>query len=198
MRSASVVERRWWVAVAATLGATYAALSWMQVALDALRERNLLRKSIAAAAAVAAAGVVGWLLRRRAGWREWLMLALCAVVYAVVATRFEVIQERIHLLQYGLVALLFLGALEARASGGAAAFLDATVTAPRAAAGAVLLTAAAGWIDEAIQGILPNRHYDLRDVGLNALAGAMAVGALAGLRWTRAADAERRAAAEEA
>jgi len=197
MRSGRGAERRWWVAVAATIGATYASLSWMQVALDALRERNLLRKSIVAAAAVAAASVVGWLLRRRAGWREWLMLALCAVVYAVVATRFEVIQERIHLLQYGLVALLFLGALEARASGGTGAFLDATATAFRPAAGAVLLTAAAGWLDEGIQGVLPNRHYDLRDVGLNALAGAMAVGTLAGLRWTRAADAARRAAAKE-
>jgi hypothetical protein len=190
MRSGSVAERRWWVAVAATLGATYASLSWLQVALDALRERNLLRNSIVAAAALATAGVVGWLVRRRAGWREWLMLALCAVVYAVVATRFEVIQERIHLLQYGFVALLFLGALEARASDGAAAFGDATATTPRAAAGAVLLTAAAGWIDEGIQGVLPNRHYDLSDVGLNALAGAMAVGALAGLRWARAAAEE--------
>jgi CDP-diglyceride synthetase len=189
MRSGRDAERRWWIAAAATLAAIYASLSWMQALLDALRERNLLRKSIVAAAALAAAGVVGWLARRRAGWREWLVLAVIAALYAVVASRFDVVQERIHLLQYGLVALLFLGALEARASGGAGAFLDATATAFRPAAGAVLLTAAAGWLDEGIQGVLPNRHYDLRDVGLNALAGAMAVGALAGLRRARAAGA---------
>lgn len=198
MRVGSVAERRWWTAVAVALGATYASLSWMQVALDALRERNLLRRSLVAVAALTAAGIVGWLLRRRAGWREWLVLGACAVAYALVATRFEVIQERIHLLQYGLVALLFLGALEARASGGTARFLAVVETPPRAAAGAVLLAAAAGWIDEGIQGILPNRHYDLRDVGLNALAGAMAVAALAGLRRARAAGGAPRAAAEEA
>lgn len=197
MRFGSAVERRWWIAVAATLGAVYGSLSWLQVALDALRERNLLRKSIFAAAALVVAGVVGWLLRRRAGWREWATLALCALAYVLVASRFEVIQERIHLLQYGLIALLVLGALEARASRGAARFAGAVATAPRDAARAVVLTAAAGWLDEGIQGILPNRHYDLRDVGLNALAGAMAVGTLAGLRWARAAGT-RASAAEEA
>ena len=38
---------------------------------------------------------------------------------------------------------------------------------------ALVLTLAAGWIDEAIQGILPNRYYDLRDVAFNFSAGAL-------------------------
>jgi VanZ family protein len=189
MRFRSPAERRWWQAVAATLGAIYLSLYPLQFALDALRERNLLRKSIVGAGALVVAGVLGWMLRRRAGWREWLVLALSAALYSLVGSRYEVIQERIHLLQYGLVALLFLGALEARATAGARGFLDAVVTAPREAAGAVALTAAAGWLDEGIQGLLPNRYYDLRDVALNALAGVLAVGSLALLRRARLASA---------
>ena len=46
----------------------------------------------------------------------------------------------------------------------------------RTVAVATLLVALAGWVDEGIQGLLPNRVYDLRDVGLNAGAGALAAG----------------------
>ena len=55
----------------------------------------------------------------------------------------------------------------------------------RAAAGAWLLTALAGWLDEGIQGLLPNRVYDLRDVGFNALAGALALASAAALEAAR-------------
>jgi hypothetical protein len=34
---------------------------------------------------------------------------------------------------------------------------------------------AAGWIDELIQGLLPTRYYDLRDVAFNAAAGLLAL-----------------------
>ena len=42
-----------------------------------------------------------------------------------------------------------------------------------------LFVAAAGWIDEGIQALLPSRFYDLRDVAFNAAAGLMALGAIA-------------------
>ena len=44
---------------------------------------------------------------------------------------------------------------------------------PALAAG--VLNAAVGWGDELVQGVLPNRVYDLRDVLLNAIAGALVV-----------------------
>jgi len=50
---------------------------------------------------------------------------------------------------------------------------------------AAALAAAAGWGDEVVQGILPNRVYDLRDVVLNALSGALVVIVLATRRWLR-------------
>ena len=48
-----------------------------------------------------------------------------------------------------------------------------------------------GWLDEALQGVLPNRVYDLRDVRLNALAGALALAALAFARWGRRTETKR-------
>lgn len=45
------------------------------------------------------------------------------------------------------------------------------------AALAVAVTALLGWLDESIQMILPDRVYDIRDVGFNALAGLMAIAA---------------------
>ena len=50
---------------------------------------------------------------------------------------------------------------------------------------AIVATALLGWLDEAIQLFLPDRVYDLRDVGFNALAGLMAVVASAALAWAR-------------
>jgi len=49
----------------------------------------------------------------------------------------------------------------------------------------VAVTAILGWLDEGIQAILPNRVYDVRDVGFNALAGLMAIAASLGLAWAR-------------
>lgn len=182
----SRAERRWWSAAGAVLATIYGTLYSAQSLLDALRQRNLLRVAIGVAAALAATALVVALRRRRAGWREWAAWAVAALVGAGLAARLEVIQERIHLLEYGGVALIFLAALEARsaADGG-------TTPAGRLYVAAGVLTALAGWLDEAIQGVLPNRVYDLRDVRLNALAGALALGALALARRMRSTEAKR-------
>jgi hypothetical protein len=53
---------------------------------------------------------------------------------------------------------------------------------------AVLATTAAGWLDEGIQAVLPNRYYDHRDVVFNGAAAAAAVAALAARGWARRRD----------
>ena len=50
------------------------------------------------------------------------------------------------------------------------------------------MTGLAGWIDEGIQEILPNRFYDLRDVAMNAAGGALAVFSIWILDLARRAD----------
>jgi VanZ family protein len=56
----------------------------------------------------------------------------------------------------------------------------------------VVVTSALGWIDEGIQALLPNRVYDLRDVGTNAFAAVMATLASVVLAWARAKIVEGR------
>jgi hypothetical protein len=177
-RSAS--ERRWWTLALVYLAGIYLSLYPLQFALDFLRTRNLLRLTMGALFVVAGAAVVAAMARRRATRLEWLVLGAIGATYLLLLSRMTIIQERLHLLEYGLLALAFREALVARA----AASPGGTAARPaRTAAGALGLTALAGWVDEGIQGILPNRVYDLRDVGFNALAAAIALAAAAALGW---------------
>jgi len=177
---ARIEERRWWRLSLAYLAGIYLSLYPLQFALDFLRARNLLRLSLAVLFAAAAAAVAVWMRRRAAGRLEWLALAGVGAVYAALVERMTILQERLHLLEYGVLALGFRAALEARRRRGALGG-----SAGRAAVGAWLLTALAGWLDEGIQGLLPNRIYDLRDVGFNALAGALALASAAALEAAR-------------
>lgn len=173
----SVRERRLWVAVAVAVSLLLAALYPFQLVLDALRARNLLRLSIAGLFLVVAVPVVYSLARRRAPLRAWIVLAAAGAVYLVLAVAMEVPQERLHLVEYGALAILL-----------RAAFAESAAVRPRGAHSTIvdlrslLAATAIGWLDEAMQGILPNRMYDLRDVGFNALAAAVALGAAAALR----------------
>ena len=86
-------------------------------------------------------------------------------------------EERTHLIEYGVVALLIHAALTERADGGGRV--------PAPALFAVLGTALVGVLDELIQGVLPSRVFDPRDIVFNVLAGLLAVVAIVALRWAR-------------
>jgi len=182
------VERRAWGVALGLLGAVYLSLYPLPFLLAALRERNLLRATLVLAFGGAALAAAAWAARRRAGWREWSVLAVAAVVYLQLLSRMDVLQERLHLLEYGVIAL----ALRAAVAASLVARRPALPAAGAAATAAALVaTIAAGWLDEGIQALLPNRYYDVRDVGFNALAGglALAVRALLGrARRTGAPD----------
>jgi VanZ family protein len=165
-------ERRLWTALAVYLAAIYATLYHAQFVMTWLRTRNLLAKSLLVIFGAAALALALAVLRARPGPRETLLLLAVAALYVFLLSRMEILQERLHILEYGLVGALARGALRER-RGRSALEADGP-----AALGALLLAVAAGWLDEGIQAILPNRVYDLRDVGFNAGAAALAVGAL--------------------
>ncbi len=173
----SLRERRLWIAVAAAVGLLLASLYPLQFVLDALRARNLLRVSIAGLFLLAAATVAGSLIRRRAPPRAWLVLVTGGVVYAALGLEMEVPQERLHLAEYGALAVLLRTAFAERFAG-----RDASGRAPNLDILTVGAATAVGWLDELVQGILPNRQYDLRDVGFNALAAGLALAFAALLR----------------
>lgn len=113
---------------------------------------------------------VAWgALRRSARRRDlWLAAALVAATALLVTRTGIPLTERSHLIEYGLVAVLILHALEARRAAGGAVRWPAGV--------AIVGTSVLGGIDESIQAVLPNRVFDPRDLLFNVLAACMTVG----------------------
>jgi multisubunit Na+/H+ antiporter MnhG subunit len=154
----SVAARRWTLAVGSTL-LIWATLGVVRVPSNWLRDHNLLRLTVGIA--FAAALVAALLLLLRHGRPSAARLAAFAgvlLLYPLASLWGATPEERIHLIEYGLLGVLFARALAADpATGRRRVFLLA-----------LLLGSAAGLIDELIQGILPNRYGDVRDVIFNA------------------------------
>jgi hypothetical protein len=180
-------ERTLWALAAAYTSAIYLSVGSVRAITGFLRDHDLLRAAVAAGFVGAALAVGAWLVRARSGWREWAVAALVAAAYAALFPLALAPEERIHLLEYGLLGGLLYGALAERrraeegAAGGGSAGSGAFATAWTA----FVLVVAAGWIDEGIQDLLADRYYDLRDVAFNGAAGGLAIATLAVLARLR-------------
>lgn len=160
-------ERRLWLWTLVVLVAIYSTLGPVQELTALLRERNLLRLSSAVVVLLVGVVIVVQWAKRRPGRREVGVALGVGAVYLTALIRMPIPEERTHLFEYGLVAVLIYQALSERRRNGH------RVPAPAVLAFAA--TAVMGWLDEGIQSHLPNRVYDLRDVGFNAIAGLMAI-----------------------
>jgi len=173
----SARERRLWIMAGSCLLLIYSSLYVARPVTEWLRDANLLRLAVGSSFLTATAWIVLRLFRRRPGWRVWLALVGIGAGDLALLTRLELPEERLHFLEYGLVGGLVFTALAERrrntSTDSAERPFGRDLVGP--AVSAFLITGAAGWIDEGIQEILPNRFYDLRDVAMNAAAGAMAV-----------------------
>ena len=160
------------IALVLTLGGIYGTLGVARQVTNYLRDAGLLRLSVLAAFVLAGVAVVVFLARHPALRRPRALgaMLLCAGVYGAITVPMQSPEETLHFIQYGVVALLSFAAAPVRLEGWKR-YLFATVA-----------CAAAGWTDEGIQALLPTRYYDLRDVGFNALAGVLALSALAVFR----------------
>jgi hypothetical protein len=173
-------ERRLWLWALAVVAAIYATLGPAQILAEALRERNLLRASVAVVLLLAGLVVAGRWVKKRPGLREVGVVVAVIIVYLIALARILGPEERTHLIEYAVVAILIHQALSERRRN------DSRVRAP--AALAVVVTALLGWLDEGLQALLPGRVYDIRDVGFNALAGLMAIVASLALARARRRD----------
>ncbi len=168
-------ERRLWLWTLAVVIAIYATLG-MAGTLAEVLPRHLVDSGFFFGFLVLLLAITGLSLKKLPTWREiWVALGVAAV-YAMAFTRLG-IPERTHLFEYGLLGVLVYQALTERLRGGRRV--------PAPAVLAVLATAILGWIDEGIQSLLPNRVYDLVDVGFNAGAALISVLASLVLLWVR-------------
>jgi hypothetical protein len=115
------------------------------------------------------------LRRRHAPVWSYVVLAACAVAYAFAFSWLRAAHlERTHLPEYGIAALLAWRALAPLVPGTVAGYVAAAA-----------LGAAIGYGDELLQGVVPGRHYDIRDVTMNAIGSVLGVIVLAAIRGRR-------------
>jgi len=155
---------RAWGIVLGTVGLVYASLPVSRDVLIALVQRDLMGWVITGSYFAAAVVVVYHVVFdvRLTDRVAFGALTLLGLVIGALVLGMEVPEERMHFLQYGLIALL-----ARRALAGARPVLQYAL--------AVLLAALFGLGDELIQGALPDRVYDPRDVLVNGVAAALAL-----------------------
>ena len=85
----------------------------------------------------------------------------------IIAMNLKLPEERIHLVEYGVLSFFVYRALRFDFSGFALFALT------------FLMVSGFGFFDEVIQGILPNRYFGWRDVLLNAAGGFIGIGLIA-------------------
>jgi hypothetical protein len=162
-------ERNLWIWTAIVMAGLYSTLRQTRNLVSYLSEANLLTEGIFVGMffLIAAIAMQGIKIRPRRG-EIWLLLGITGI-YLMAFLRFQISGERSHLIEYGLVSTLVYQALLERQRH------DPRVKRP--AFLAFLITLGLGWLDEGIQLFLPERFYDLRDVGFNGLAALMAIAA---------------------
>lgn len=173
----STRERRLWLLSALVIGGIYTTAGVARSASTFLRDAGILESTFAAGALLVLVAVVIHAFTRGAGGPEFAAILGVAAVYVLVLVRMEIPEERTHLVEFGVVAVLLLEALTERALHGGRV--------PVPAVTAITATVVVGAIDEGIQWLIPNRVFDVRDVAFNALAGAMAVSSVLAVRWVR-------------
>lgn len=178
----SARERALWLAVGGWSLAIWASIVPGRIATEALRERGWLTASITMVIATVGVALGARVARAGAGWRTGTITALAAIAYGWVIAQVPYLSERLHVVEYGLVALGIERALDARWGGRALARVAIAITG----------TAVIGWIDELLQSLVPGRVDDPADVALDAGSGALAVLTAAMIRGARRIDVAAR------
>ena len=148
-----------WTAALAYVGAIYATLGVAPRPLAVLRAHNCLRLTLAIAFLACVLLVLNVMRFRSRNLWNYFGFALTVGAYLGLTRFVQTPEEQVHFVQYGLVGVLFLRAVRTH-----------TPTLPVAYAVAFALAALAGWLDEVLQGHVPGRHYDVRDIQLNAVS----------------------------
>ncbi|MDE2773378.1 MAG: VanZ family protein [Gemmatimonadota bacterium] len=161
-------ERRLWFWALAVVVAIYSTLGLAGSLAEVLRARDLLPAAVLALMVLTVAAIVASGLKRRPGRREfWVVLGVLAVYAMAVLRMGGSPEERTHLFEYGIVAVLIYRALCERADNGRRVGVPALV--------ALALAVVLGWLDEGIQALLPNRDYDVEDAVTNAVAAVIGI-----------------------
>jgi hypothetical protein len=155
-------RERHWVAFGAYVAVVFVTVPFTRQVVLALRNTDTLGATVTAAYAVAVAGVVHYVLfnRRLADWIAFVVVAALLCVVTVLLLGLAIPEERVHFLQYGSMALLARSALARGTEGDARAARHLLL--------GIAITSTLGLLEECLQGLVPRRVFDWRDVAMNA------------------------------
>ncbi len=162
-------ERRLWLWTLAVVVAIFSTLGLTRTLAGAVRDRGLIDDTFFWAFVATVAAIVVIALTKRPGMAEIGVATATVAVYLMVFLRMATPEERTHLVEYGVLAVLVYEALAERASG------DGRIRRP--AVLAIVATSLVGVGDEIVQAVLPFRVFDPIDIVFNVLAVLMAIGA---------------------
>jgi hypothetical protein len=153
-----VKGRTRWALVVFYVLAIYSTLGIARKWCQSLQQFNILGFIVGCSVVAGAVAAIGWKWHGASAMRRILRIVI-ALAFLGIAVSLSLPEERVHLVEYGLLGWMLAWAL---AGGGGW---------PRWWLAGVALVWGIGWGDEIIQGILPNRVYDVRDILLNGFSG---------------------------
>ena len=164
-------ERNLWLWAAVVVATIYSTVGLAQTLAWMLEEHSILDAVYVFGLLLIIAMIATQAFRTRPSGTGVIVALGVAAVYVLLFVRLTLPAERTHLMEYGVVGVLLYEALSERARQGRRVPLPALL--------AIAATGTLGLGDECLQLLIPSRVFDLRDVVVNVLAGAMAVGASA-------------------
>lgn len=170
-------ERKLWIYLAIVLVAIYSTLAVAPMLIDWVKDQGLIGASFSGALLLILLAFFTSGLQFRPRGIEMGALVGIIAAYMLVFARMSIPEERSHLAEYTVVGILVFEILRERKANGK--------NIPYAWFWAILITMAAGVLDECIQALLPNRVFDWRDILFNTLAAIMSVSSISILTWIR-------------
>jgi len=98
---------------------------------------------------------------KRYSVNQYLWFSFISCLYGLVIYVLELPEEQFHFIEYGILSVLIYVALTHDIDNKSTYYL------------AAIIVFVLGTIDEAIQWILPNRFFDIRDLVMNGIAGML-------------------------
>jgi hypothetical protein len=153
-------QRQRWAVFGLYVGVVFVTVPFARRVTLALRNTDMLGATVTGLYAVAVAVVFYYVLfnLRLADWVAFVVMAALLCVVTVLLLGLAIPEERVHFLQYGLMALL---ARRACVGTNGRSRIGVSI------ALGWLLTSGLGLLDECLQGLVPSRVFDWRDVGMN-------------------------------
>ncbi len=167
-RAVSIVPKmsartRDWLIAIGYVALIFGTLEIVRVPLSYLRSHGWLRHTISILfGGFAIFGLRALIKNHGRDFIRLLGFFLLLSVYYRISHSIRLPEEQLHFFEYGLVGIFFFRAL-----------YHQVISSDRLWISAWLISSLAGWCDELLQGITPTRHYDIRDVGMNAMAAAL-------------------------